>query len=240
MPMLPVPPKVLLLGAVLCALLFALGYLVYLAARIAWIHKEARRKNLSCPHCGGVDIRHSHGSRWPDVLYLLGACVPYRCRACRCRFYRPQAKGLEAISKTVREEPRPRRGQGQRVLLATILCCVPLLLAVPVYYRFRTVVFGTPPLPQNERDAGLVLSEASFQGTGAGRTIHGTVRNVSAKEYRGVQVAFNLSSATRQRIGRVLAGIESIGPNATAPFRTAPVPEAAIRMELRSIDGTPR
>jgi hypothetical protein len=108
------------------------------------------------------------------------------------------------------------------------------------FYRFRAGAFGTPPRPEKGRDADLVLSEASFQGTGAGRTIRGTVRNLSSKEYRGVQVVFNLSDAGRQRIGHAVAGIETIGPTATLPFRTAPVPEAAARMELRSIDGTSR
>jgi hypothetical protein len=240
MPRLPLPPKLLLLAAVLGALLFALGYLVYLAVRIAWIHGKTRKGSLQCPACGSVDLRHSHAARWPDVLYLLGACVPYRCRACRRRFFWPDDKAPQVLSKTAREESRRRTRRGQRVLLVTVLFCVPLLAAVPLVYYFRTLAFGNPGRPENGGDDDLVLSEASFQGAGAARFIHGSVRNLSSKRYAGVKIVFQLSDNARQRIGRVLAAIETVGPQATVSFRTGPVPEAAARLELRSIDGTPR
>jgi hypothetical protein len=235
MPRLPLPPQLLLLASAISALLFVLGYMVYVAVRIAWLHRR-RKGDLRCPRCASGDVRHSHTSRWPDIVYLLGDCVPYRCRACQRRFYRPDDE-QSVFPKPAREKQR-KRSRGWRTLLVTVMFCVPVLVAVPVLYRFRTVALGREVRPEPGRDAALVLSEASFQGAGTARSIRGTVRNLSGKSYRNVQVVFQLSDTARQRIGHSLASIESVEPNATVPFRTGPVPEAAARMELRSIDGT--
>jgi hypothetical protein len=43
---------------------------------------------IRCPRCGGRDIRHSLPRGWKDSLLLALRRHPFRCRACKCRFYR--------------------------------------------------------------------------------------------------------------------------------------------------------
>ena len=42
---------------------------------------------ISCPKCNSERIGRSHRRGWDRVATLL-FLLPYRCRRCRCRFYR--------------------------------------------------------------------------------------------------------------------------------------------------------
>jgi hypothetical protein len=41
-----------------------------------------------CPSCGGPDVRPSWPSGFVDMLLEVCSCAPFRCRACRFRYYR--------------------------------------------------------------------------------------------------------------------------------------------------------
>ncbi len=43
---------------------------------------------VRCPRCGSADVRPSYSTRFRDALAGMFALAPYRCRACRARFYR--------------------------------------------------------------------------------------------------------------------------------------------------------
>jgi DNA-directed RNA polymerase subunit RPC12/RpoP len=47
-------------------------------------------KALRCPNCGWTDVRRSMPHGWLDYLVRMVGLVPYRCRSCGMRFYRPQ------------------------------------------------------------------------------------------------------------------------------------------------------
>jgi DNA-directed RNA polymerase subunit RPC12/RpoP len=43
-----------------------------------------------CPVCGWTDVRRSMAKGFLDGLVRMVGLVPYRCRSCGQRFYRPQ------------------------------------------------------------------------------------------------------------------------------------------------------
>jgi hypothetical protein len=43
-----------------------------------------------CPVCGWTDVRRSMPKGFLDLLVRIVGLVPYRCRSCGQRFYRPQ------------------------------------------------------------------------------------------------------------------------------------------------------
>jgi hypothetical protein len=43
-----------------------------------------------CPVCGWIDVRRSMSRGIVDRLVRIVGLVPYRCRSCGLRFYRPQ------------------------------------------------------------------------------------------------------------------------------------------------------
>ena len=47
-------------------------------------------KSPRCPDCGWTDIRRSMPHGVIDRLVRIVGLVPYRCRSCGQRFYRPQ------------------------------------------------------------------------------------------------------------------------------------------------------
>jgi len=46
-------------------------------------------EGLRCPVCGWNDIRRSYPHGFLDRLVRIVGMVPYRCRSCGQRFYRP-------------------------------------------------------------------------------------------------------------------------------------------------------
>jgi DNA-directed RNA polymerase subunit RPC12/RpoP len=53
-------------------------------------------KGLRCPVCGWTDVRRSMPKGLVDGLVRIVGLVPYRCRSCGQRFYRPQHDAPEA------------------------------------------------------------------------------------------------------------------------------------------------
>jgi CheY-like chemotaxis protein len=49
----------------------------------------------SCGNCGSIEIRPSNRRNAMDILLACVLLVPFRCRACRKRFYRVWRRGLE-------------------------------------------------------------------------------------------------------------------------------------------------
>jgi len=47
-------------------------------------------KGLRCPECGWTDLRRSMPKGFLDALMRIVRLVPYRCRSCGLRFYRPE------------------------------------------------------------------------------------------------------------------------------------------------------
>jgi DNA-directed RNA polymerase subunit RPC12/RpoP len=47
-------------------------------------------KGPRCPMCGWMDVRRSMPKGFLDGLVRIVGLVPYRCRSCGQRFYRPQ------------------------------------------------------------------------------------------------------------------------------------------------------
>jgi hypothetical protein len=41
-----------------------------------------------CPKCGSLDIRRSNSQGVVAAVNLMFGRKPFRCRSCRCRFYR--------------------------------------------------------------------------------------------------------------------------------------------------------
>jgi DNA-directed RNA polymerase subunit RPC12/RpoP len=52
-------------------------------------------KGPRCPECGWMDVRRSMPHGFVDGLLRVVGLVPYRCRSCGLRFYRPQQNGRE-------------------------------------------------------------------------------------------------------------------------------------------------
>jgi hypothetical protein len=48
-----------------------------------------------CPKCGSSDVRRSGRMKWMDLAERLRNRVPYRCRACRLRFFASRVPGIE-------------------------------------------------------------------------------------------------------------------------------------------------
>lgn len=42
---------------------------------------------MTCPQCGSSDVRRSRNPHWNDVFQRGLGRTPFRCRACRKRFY---------------------------------------------------------------------------------------------------------------------------------------------------------
>jgi len=47
-------------------------------------------KGPRCPMCGWMDVRRSMPRGFLDRFVRIVGLVPYRCRSCGQRFYRPQ------------------------------------------------------------------------------------------------------------------------------------------------------
>ena len=52
-------------------------------------------KGPRCPVCGWMDVRRSMPHGFFDGLLRIVGLVPYRCRSCGQRFYRPQQDAPE-------------------------------------------------------------------------------------------------------------------------------------------------
>jgi hypothetical protein len=52
-------------------------------------------KGLRCPVCGWMDVRRSMPKGFLDRVVRIVGLVPYRCRSCGQRFYRPQQDAPE-------------------------------------------------------------------------------------------------------------------------------------------------
>jgi hypothetical protein len=52
-------------------------------------------KGPRCPVCGWTDVRRSMPKSLMDGLVRIVGLVPYRCRSCGQRFYRPQQDAPE-------------------------------------------------------------------------------------------------------------------------------------------------
>jgi DNA-directed RNA polymerase subunit RPC12/RpoP len=53
-------------------------------------------KGPRCPVCGWLDVRRSMPKGFMDRVVRIVGLVPYRCRSCGQRFYRPQQDAPEA------------------------------------------------------------------------------------------------------------------------------------------------
>lgn len=65
------------------ALLLALFYWIVFKARAIRVRSAGGKR---CPHCG-VRTAWKSRPRFPDGLYGMFSCYPYRCGGCGCRFY---------------------------------------------------------------------------------------------------------------------------------------------------------
>jgi DNA-directed RNA polymerase subunit RPC12/RpoP len=52
-------------------------------------------KGPRCPMCGWMDVRRSMPRGFLDRAVRIFGLVPYRCRSCGQRFYRPQQESPE-------------------------------------------------------------------------------------------------------------------------------------------------
>jgi hypothetical protein len=52
-------------------------------------------KGPRCPVCGWTDVRRSMPHGFVDRIVRIAGLVPYRCRSCGQRFYRPQQDAAE-------------------------------------------------------------------------------------------------------------------------------------------------
>jgi DNA-directed RNA polymerase subunit RPC12/RpoP len=52
-------------------------------------------KGPRCPECGWMDVRRSMPKGLLDGVVKVVGLVPYRCRSCGHRFYRPQQDNAE-------------------------------------------------------------------------------------------------------------------------------------------------
>jgi DNA-directed RNA polymerase subunit RPC12/RpoP len=50
-----------------------------------------------CPVCGWMDVRRSMPEGFLDRVVRIVGLVPYRCRSCGQRFYRPQQVGWDRL-----------------------------------------------------------------------------------------------------------------------------------------------
>lgn len=53
-------------------------------------------KGPRCPVCGWTDVRRSMPKGILDALVRIVGLIPYRCRSCNQRFYRPRNDPPEA------------------------------------------------------------------------------------------------------------------------------------------------
>jgi DNA-directed RNA polymerase subunit RPC12/RpoP len=53
-------------------------------------------KGPRCPECGWMDVRRSMPKGVVDGLVRIVGLIPYRCRSCGQRFYRPHQDTPEA------------------------------------------------------------------------------------------------------------------------------------------------
>jgi len=53
-------------------------------------------KGPRCPVCGWLDVRRSMPKGLVDAVVRIFGLIPYRCRSCNERFYRPQQDHREA------------------------------------------------------------------------------------------------------------------------------------------------
>jgi hypothetical protein len=58
--------------------------------------ESQRGKYPCCPMCGWMDVRRSTRHGFLDRVVRIVGLVPYRCRSCGQRFYRPQQDAPEA------------------------------------------------------------------------------------------------------------------------------------------------
>ena len=65
-----------------------------------------------CPQCGSPYIHLSGTRAYVDLLFRIFGCLPYRCRVCSIRFYRPKvssppaARTAPVIRPAAMESPR--------------------------------------------------------------------------------------------------------------------------------------
>jgi hypothetical protein len=50
---------------------------------------------LDCPKCGRSDTRPARQEGVLAMLFIAVGRVPFRCRSCRYRFFRPELKSTE-------------------------------------------------------------------------------------------------------------------------------------------------
>ena len=81
---------------------------------------------MICPHCGSSDTRASKSTRWRDAFPRTLGREPFRCRACRQRFYvspfsEPDAKQVARSSRSKRPTRRMRSRTLKRIKRMLVL-----------------------------------------------------------------------------------------------------------------------
>lgn len=56
-------------------------------------------KGPRCPMCGWTDVRRSMPHGFLDRIVRMVGLLPYRCRSCGQRFYRPQHEDPEGAEE---------------------------------------------------------------------------------------------------------------------------------------------
>lgn len=126
------------------------------------------------------------------------------------------------------------------MLLLAVAISLLVLGSVPIahYARKARPRPSVPTVDPPAQHFDLVLSEAIFAGQGPSRHIAGSIRNTSKVPYTDAEVEFVVRDQANVLLGKVTASVATVGPEASAPFQTGPVPEGSLRLALNDISGT--
>jgi hypothetical protein len=69
---------------------------------------------MSCPKCGGSEVRPSSHAKWMDRLRAPLGQRAFRCRKCRFRFYTSPGPAPAAEAAAAKHTKRSRQPEGKR------------------------------------------------------------------------------------------------------------------------------
>ncbi len=101
---------------------------------------------MSCPKCGGINVRRSRRSTWVDALYAFSKRKPFRCRDCRSRFYAPESNAASDVTPPARKKhrssdhhgPKPLFSKRARRRLIEVVIFGVMLILFLIFLRFLT------------------------------------------------------------------------------------------------------